>query len=72
MLKNIKFKGGYFPRWINQNFPQTGCAIAVELKKFFMNEWTSEIYRDKYDAIKMALGSTMPGILKELEKIKGL
>lgn len=68
--ENVKFKGGYFPRWVNQHFPETGCAIAVEFKKFFMNEWTGEIYWDKYEAIKTALKSTIPGLLKELTLLK--
>jgi len=70
--ENVKFKGGYFPRWINQNFPQKCCAMAVEVKKFFMNEWTGEIYRDKYEAIKTALDSTIPGLLEELNSIENL
>lgn len=40
--ENIRHLGGYFPAWIEQTFPGVGCALAVEVKKFFMNEWTAK------------------------------
>lgn len=40
--ENVRFRGGELPRWIHRSFPNSGCAIAVELKKTFMNEWTGE------------------------------
>jgi hypothetical protein len=68
--ENVKFMGGQFPRWIHKNFPKAGCAIAIEFKKFFMNEWTGEIYHERFDAIKDALQSTVPGVLEELTNLK--
>jgi hypothetical protein len=41
--ENVKFLGGEFSRWIHRRFPGTGCALALELKKVFMNEWTGEL-----------------------------
>jgi predicted N-formylglutamate amidohydrolase len=39
--ENIAFEGrGEQTRFIHQQFPETGCAIAVEFKKIFMDEWT--------------------------------
>ena len=49
-------------------FPDTGCAIAVELKKFFMDEWTGELYSERHRAIQDALASTLPGLMEELER----
>lgn len=40
--ENVKFKGGFFPRWANARFGDKGFAVAVEFKKFFMDEWTGE------------------------------
>jgi N-formylglutamate amidohydrolase len=68
--ENVKFKGGHFSRWIHETFPQTGCAIAIEFKKFFMNEWTGELYHKQFEAIKDALKSTVPGVLEELANLK--
>ena len=39
--ENVAFEGrGEQTRFIHDAFPKTGCAIAVEFKKFFMDEWT--------------------------------
>ena len=39
--ENVAFQGrGEQTRFIHEAFPETGCAIAIEFKKFFMDEWT--------------------------------
>ncbi len=67
--ENVKFVGRQFPSWIHQHYPESGCAIAIEFKKFFMDEWTGELYRESYAAITEALRATLPGILEELARL---
>jgi len=69
--ENVKFFGGQFPGWIHENFPESGCALAIEFKKFFMDEWTGEQdpARKQVEAIRQALESTVPGVLEELRKL---
>ena len=39
--ENIAFQGkGELTRFVHQRYPGRGCAIAIEFKKFFMDEWT--------------------------------
>ena len=33
---------GELARFVHQRHPHTGCAIAIEFKKFYMDEWTGE------------------------------
>jgi N-formylglutamate deformylase len=66
--ENVRFRGGNFPRWIHENFHQKGCALAIEFKKFFMDEWTGIPDMIQLAAISDALKSTVQGILEELEK----
>ena len=68
--ENIKFKGGYFPKYIHENFPKSACVLSVEFKKNFMDEWTGKLYKDKFKVLKDALRFTVPGVLQELEKLK--
>lgn len=68
--ENVKFQGGQFSRWIHQTFPESACALAIEFKKFFMDEWSGEPDREQLDGICKALQSTVPGVLEELEKLK--
>ncbi len=67
--ENVKFKGGHQVKWLHENFPETGCGLAIEFKKFWMDEWTVEKDEDKVREIGRALRSTIPGLLDELEKL---
>ncbi len=66
--ENIKFKGGYFSRWIHENFPKQVCCLSIEFKKFFMDEWSGEPDRAQLTEIKSLLKFTTTGVLEELEK----
>ncbi|MGH6858888.1 MAG: N-formylglutamate amidohydrolase [Phyllobacterium sp.] len=63
--ENIAFQGkGEQTRFIHETFPQTGCAIAIEFKKFFMDEWTGEPDRSALVAMRALIASTVP-VLEE-------
>jgi hypothetical protein len=39
--ENVAFQGrGELARFVHERYPQRGCAIALEFKKFYMDEWT--------------------------------
>jgi len=67
--ENVKFRGGRFPRWVHQRFPNSACCLAVEVKKIFMDEWTGALFPEEFEAIPQALQSTLPGLLESLEKV---
>jgi N-formylglutamate deformylase len=67
--ENVRFKGGYLPSWVHQTFPETGCALAVEVKKFFMDEWTGEVEPVRLRAVGAALASTVPAVQSALESM---
>jgi N-formylglutamate amidohydrolase len=64
--ENVRFKGGHLPHWVHQNF-RNGCAIAVEVKKFFMDEWTGAPLPGGVEAIENALAATIPLLRRRLE-----
>ncbi len=66
--ENVKFQGGNWPRWIHENYPDTGVAIAIEFKKFFMDEWTGQPHADHVAAIGEALKFTAPAVLEALKR----
>jgi N-formylglutamate deformylase len=66
--ENVKFFGGQLPRWVHENFPLSVCALAIEVKKFFMNEWTGELDVTKHRAIGQALTAAAVAVGEELEK----
>jgi N-formylglutamate amidohydrolase len=65
--ENVKFFGGNLPGWIHQNFPTTVCALAIEVKKFFMNEWTGELDAAQHEAIETALARAADAVREVLE-----
>jgi N-formylglutamate amidohydrolase len=67
--ENVRFRGGNFPRWVHETFPDCGVALAIEVKKFFMNEWTGEADQGLIEAIHNALQSTVSGVLEELRRL---
>lgn len=66
--ENVKFFGGNHPRWAHETFPDAACVIAVEFKKFFMDEWTGQPNEDYVEAIGDALRFTAPAVLDTLKR----
>ncbi len=64
--ENIKFRGGYFPKWIHETFRDSVCCISIEVKKFFMDEWTGVPDRQIIDRIEEAFKALIPGLLEEI------
>jgi N-formylglutamate amidohydrolase len=59
--ENVAFQGkGEQTRFIHETFPKNGCAIAVEFKKFFMDEWTCVPDRETLVAMRSMIRSTLP------------
>lgn len=59
--ENVAFQGkGEQTRFIHQRFPHTGCAVAVEFKKFFMDEWTGEPDLFVLERLRHIVSSAVP------------
>jgi N-formylglutamate deformylase len=67
--ENVKFQGGHFGRWIHQTFPHQVLSIAIEVKKFFMDEWTGQANWHDIQMIAAALEATLPGVNEELARL---
>ena len=68
--ENVKFRGGHFPQWIHEHFPETVCALSVEVKKFYIDEWTGILDTETSSAVLRALKSTVWGIYEELTRLR--
>ncbi len=67
--ENVRFRGGNLVTWIHQTFPCDVCGLAIEVKKFFMDEWTGKLDERQHRAIGAALQRAATGVLDELEKL---
>ena len=69
--ENVSFQGkGEQTRFVHTNFPQTGCAIAVEFKKIFMDEWSGEPDWAAIDQLRAILASTVPVLANALRAMR--
>jgi hypothetical protein len=51
--ENVAFQGrGELTRFVHQRHPRSGCAIAIEFKKFYMDEWTGKPDPGELDAMR--------------------
>ena len=59
--ENVAFAGkGEQTRFVHAHFPATGCAIAVEFKKIFMDEWTGAPDLEAIAALRAAIRASLP------------
>ncbi len=57
--ENIAFQGkGEQTRFVHERYPKQGCAIAIEFKKFFMDEWSGEPDPAELDAMRRFIAFT--------------
>lgn len=64
--ENVRFRGRYLAQFVHERFPNTGCALAIEVKKTFMDEHTGELDTRHHVELHRALSATTPGVLYEL------
>jgi N-formylglutamate amidohydrolase len=66
--ENIRFEGANLAEWVNERYPTTGCALALEFKKTFMDEWTGAVDVERLDALIDALRAATPPALDALRR----
>lgn len=57
--QNVKFRGRHVASWVHENYGEIACALAIELKKVWMDEWTGEVDPGKQAALRDALIATV-------------
>ena len=68
--ENIKFFGrGNLARHTHGAYRDSGCVLAIEFRKSFMDEWSGEIYEEHLDYLRAALESTLAGVTEEIIEI---
>ncbi|GIU85416.1 MAG: hypothetical protein KatS3mg008_2191 [Acidimicrobiales bacterium] len=67
--ENVRFKGGHLASWVHDRYARTGCCLALEFKKVFMDEWTGECDAEALEALKRALASTLDELAEALASV---
>jgi N-formylglutamate amidohydrolase len=66
--ENVRFQGGELSRWVNARYEGRGCALAIEFKKVFMDEWTGELDARHVEELRGALASVVPALVDDLRQ----
>jgi N-formylglutamate deformylase len=69
--ENVCFRGRQLAAFVHERYPRTGCALAIEVKKFFMDEHTGVVDDFLFAEVGRALAATVPGVVEELGRAGG-
>jgi N-formylglutamate amidohydrolase len=53
--ENVRFRGRQVAAWVHEHYGEVGCALAIEVKKVFMDEWSGAVDSDRLDRLGEAL-----------------
>lgn len=67
--ENVRFRGGHLSRWVHERYPGTGCAVALEFKKTFMDEWRGTPDDRRLLILAGALGAAVPAATDALARV---
>ena len=67
--ETIRFRGGHLSQWVHARFPGRVCVLAIEFKKFFMDEWTGRLDGPAFVRAHSALHAALLGLREELAKL---
>ncbi len=68
--ENIAFQGkGEQTRFVHDRYPKIGCAIAIEFKKFYMDEWTGTPDPAELDAMRRFISHAADVALENLPNV---
>jgi N-formylglutamate amidohydrolase len=67
--ENVNFRGGFLAQHVHDRYPRRGCVLAIEVKKFFMDEWTGVTDLDQIAELRVAFENTIPAVIAGLEQL---
>nr|WP_281273177.1 N-formylglutamate amidohydrolase [Luteococcus japonicus] len=70
--ENVRFKGAHLTAWVHERYPGRACALALEFKKTFMDEWTGEFDAGQVADLSQLLAATQEPVLTALRSGHGL
>jgi len=64
--ENVRFRGGELSRWVNARYRDRGCALAIEFKKTFMDEWTGTLDEGHLEDLRRDVAGAVPALTAAL------
>ncbi|CAG7845261.1 hypothetical protein USB125703_01520 [Pseudoclavibacter triregionum] len=63
--ENVRFQGANLAKWVHETYPDTGCCLALEFKKTFMDEWTGVPDETRIGELAAALEATLEPVARQ-------
>ncbi len=67
--ENVCFRGRHVAQWVHERYPQTGCVLAIEVKKFYMDEHTGTFDEQLTRAVGDTLAGSVAAVSDELGRL---
>ena len=67
MRENVRFEGANLDRWVHERYPETACALALEFKKTFMDEWTGRVDEHDLHELTAAVAGSVPDVVRVVD-----
>ena len=64
--ENVRFRGARLAAWTSETFPETGCCLAVDVKKVYMDEHSGTPDPAGIDRIRDVLTAAVPRLVRAL------
>ncbi len=68
--ENVKFQGRAVSWWVHERYAGVGCCLALEFKKTFMDEWSSQVDDQRLAETVRALAATLPVLDHALAQLR--
>ncbi|MGH8911860.1 MAG: N-formylglutamate amidohydrolase [Acidimicrobiia bacterium] len=68
--ENVRFRGRELAGFVHDRYGEKGCALAIEFKKIFMDEWTGALDPPTLAALGGALAGTVETVWKEHQQCR--
>ncbi len=68
--ENVRFKGGHLSRWVAARYPDTGCALALEFKKTFMDEWSGDVDQRHLEELTETFARSLPAVVQVIDSTR--
>lgn len=68
--ENVKFGGGHLAHWVSEEFAETGCTLAIEFKKTYIDEWTGVVDVAHVSRIRSALTRLADPLRRAMDQVR--
>jgi N-formylglutamate deformylase len=67
--QNVRFQGRQVAKWVHDRYGESSCALAIEFKKTFMDEWSGELDRMRLEELGDGIAASVDAVSAAWEAV---